>query len=180
MKKRILLTVYVCMLVLFSVLTAGVFTFDANHVKTIDLSKSSFKTNVGQLILYEGKKADSSYQYLSFDKGVTKKQKRQYKALMNQLMEDYTSTLRRNDDFYYQVRTSKSGIIDEHGAPFKKTSLKMTLSYRNGKPSGDYASLYKSYDSSIVNLYTTRGYNTRISNEKIALLEKAIDREGDH
>ena len=175
MKKRIVIVVYVCMLIVMSVITSCVFVWSANTVKKIDLSESNLRNNIGHLILYEAKQTDPHYSYLSFQKGVKKKQKEQYNETMNRIMYDYTVKLRHCSDFYYAIKTKKSGIVDEHGKRFKKKSLDLTLTYKKEQVSGTNANLYKTFDSSFVNLFTSTGYNSEISYEKREKLEKAID-----
>lgn len=177
MKKKVIIAIYLVLLVGMTLISSSVFCLNANHVDHVNLEKSNLRYNVGQLILYEGKQADPHYQYLSFSKRLSKKKRKAYTATMNKIMEDYTTKIRANDDLNYIVTNKKGEEIDQHSRPMKEKSLNVTLTYdQKGHVSGkSYTTLYQSFDSRYVDLFTSIGYNTTIQSKEIDQLTKAMD-----
>lgn len=178
MKKKVIIGIYVVLLVAATVITSVGFCFNATHIDRVELDKSHLRYNIGQLILYEGKQADPHYQYLSFDKSVSKKKRAAYKKTITKIMADYTKNMRSNDDISY-VTKNKNGDLKEAHVPeqFHQKSLDMTLTYdQKGRISGKkYTSLYDEFDGDYVNLYTSIGYNTTIGSDEITKLTAAIE-----
>lgn len=178
MKKKVIIGFYVILLVAATVITSVGFCFNATHIDRIELDKSNLRYNIGQLILYEGKQADPHYQYLSFDKSVSKKKRAAYKKTMSKIMADYTKNMRSNDDISYVTKNEKGALKEAHvPEQFHNKSLDMTLTYdQKGRISGKkYTSLYDEFDGDYINLYTSIGYNTTIGSDEITKLTAAIE-----